>query len=138
MINPDNGRYEAWLLNKHLAFYITRPGAASHLGDEVDYEEYLGSTRRLKFFADAVTANRPTSAAWQMKRMGLRIPAVLRLELTDTLHGLNIDHALRIGFGGIGKAFNPLIRLCFTKSFSDALLKHCLEKWPRLAKHLMN
>lgn len=136
MINPDNDRYRAWFPNEHLAFYITKPGAASHLGDEVFYDEYLDSKRRLKFFADVVTANRPISAAWQMKLMGLRLPAVLSLKLSDTPNGLQIIHELRIGFGGIGIVFDPLIKLYFTKSFSDALLKHCLEEWPRLSKYL--
>ena len=138
MINPDNDRYREWFPNEHLAFYITKPGAINHLGDEVFYDEYLGSTRRLKFFADVITANRPTSAAWQMKLMRLRLPAVLSLELTDTPNGLQIDHELSIGFNGIGKVFDPIIRLYFTKSFSDALSKHCLEEWPRLGKYLTN
>jgi len=138
MINPNNERYQEWFPNEHLAFYITKLGAANHLGDEVYYDEYLGGTRRLKFFADVVTADRPTSAAWQMKLIGLRIPAVLSLELTDTPNGLQINHKLRMGFGGIGKVFDPVIRLYFSKSFSDALLKHCLEEWPRLAIYLSN
>ena len=137
MINPNNDRYQEWFPYEHLAFYITNPGTISHLGDEVFFDEYLGSTHRLKFFADVVIANRPTSAAWQMKLMGLRLPAVLSLKLTDTSNGLQIDHELRIGFNGIGKVLDPLIRLYFTKSFSDALSKHCLEEWPRLGQYLM-
>ncbi|MDO5602524.1 MAG: hypothetical protein Q4G07_07115 [Oscillospiraceae bacterium] len=138
MINPDNDRYQKWFPNEHLAFYITKRGASSHLGDEVYYDEYLGGVHRLKFFAEVVTANRPACAAWQMKRMGLRIPAVLRLELADTPNRLQIDHKLCVGFSGIGKLFDPFIRLYFTKSFADSLSKHCLEECPRLAKYLMN
>lgn len=69
MISPDNKRYRKWFPKEHLVFYITKAGAASHLGDQVYYDGYLGNTRMLKFFAEAVVANRPTSAAWQMELM---------------------------------------------------------------------
>lgn len=137
MIEPDNELYQAWFPEEHLAFFITRLGNTEHLGDEVYYDEYLGGTHRLKFFADVIIAERPATIAWQMKKAGVRLPAVLKLELTDTAGGLQIIHALRVGFGGIGRIFDSLIRLYFTKSFSNALSKHCLEEWPRLAEYLI-
>lgn len=137
MIEPDNARYQAWFPGQHLKFCITKFGNAKHLGDEVYYDEYLGNAYRLKFFADVVLAERPASLAWQMKKIGVRLPAVLKLELTDTAAGLQITHELRIGFGGMGKILDLFIRLYFSKSFSEALSKHCLEEWPRLAEYLM-
>lgn len=73
-----------------------------------------------------------------MKKLGLRLPAFLSLEFTDSAKGLQINHELRIGFDGIGKILDPLIRVYFTKSFADALEKHCLEEWPRLARYHIN
>ena len=137
MIEPDNERYQAWFPKEHLAFCITRFGNTKHLGDEVYYDEYLGGAYRLKFFADVIIAERPTNMAWQMKKAGVRLPAVLKIELTDTPEGLQIIHELCIGFGGIGRIFDLLIRIYFTESFSEALSKHCLEEWPRLAEYLM-
>ena len=136
MISPNNERYRAWWPEEHLEFYITKPGDENHLGDEVYYDEYLGEARRLKFFAAVVAANRPVSIAWQMKKAGLLLPAVLSVEFTDTPQGLQINHELRLGFGGAGKIFDPFIRLYFNKSFADALEKHCLEEWPRLSEYL--
>jgi len=137
MINPINDHYRAWWPDEHLEFYIAKPSDKNHIGDEVYYNEYLGETRRLKFFAAVVIANRPTNIAWQMKKAGIRLPAVLSVEFTDASDGLQINHELRIGFGSVGKILDPLIRLYFTKSFATALEKHCLEEWPRLAQYLM-
>lgn len=61
MINPNSNLYRAWWPEEHLDFHITKPGEISHLGDEVYYDEYLGETRRMKFFADVVIANRPNN-----------------------------------------------------------------------------
>lgn len=138
MINPNNENYCAWWPEEHLKFYITKSGDERHLGDEVYFDEYLGESRRLKFFADVITANRPTNIVWQMKKFGIRFPAFLSLEFTDIEKGLKINHELRIGFGGIGKILNPLIRIYFTKSFANALEKHCLEEWPRLTEYFMD
>lgn len=137
MIKPDSKLYRAWWPEEHLDFHITKPGEISHLGDEVYYDEYLGEIRRLKFFADIVIANRPTNIVWQMKKFGIRLPAFLDLEFVDTANGLKINHELRIGFNGIGIILDPFIRIYFTKSFANALKKHCLEEWPRLAEFYM-
>ena len=138
MINPDNNHYRAWWPEEHLEFNITKLGDKNHLGDEVYYDEYLGEARRLKFFAVVVTAKRPRTIAWQMKKAGVLLPAVLSVAFADTPEGLFINHELKIGFGGIGKVLDLFIRLYFTKSFADALKKHCLEEWPRLAVYLEN
>jgi hypothetical protein len=71
-----------------------------------------------------------------MKKAGLRLPAVLSIEFIDTPKGVKINHELRLGFSGVGKILDPLISLYFTQSVADALEKHCLEEWPRLAKYL--
>jgi hypothetical protein len=136
MSNPVSERYHAWWPEEHLAFFLTKPGESNHLRDEVYYDEYLGKSRRLKFFAVVVAANRPYHVAWQMKMAGVRLPAVLSVKFTDTSEGLEINHELRIGFGGAGKILDPFIRLYFTKSYASALEKHCLEEWPRLAAYL--
>jgi hypothetical protein len=136
MINPDNGRYRAWWPEEHLSFFIVKSRCQDHLGDVVYYDEYVGEARRLKFFATVVEAHYPTSIAWQMKKAGVPLPAVLSVEFTDTPEGVKIQHELRLGFRGVGKILDPLIGLYFTKAFADALEKHCREEWPRLAKYL--
>ncbi len=138
MINPDNDRYREWWPKEHMAFYVVKFGDKNHLDDTVYYDEYLGETRRLKFFAIVTIADRPAQIAWQMKKAGLRLPATLNVKFSDTPDGLRINHELRVGFNGIGKILDLFLRFYLTKSFEQALEKHCLEEWPRLAKYLRN
>ncbi|MCL2355955.1 MAG: hypothetical protein FWC70_02190 [Defluviitaleaceae bacterium] len=134
MINPTDERYSAWWPGEHLQFHIVKRGDENHLGDIVFMDEYLGTGRRLTFFAVVVTANRPFEITWRMKKAGLRLPAYVTLGLKDTPEGVHVRHELRIGYSGFGRILDPFISLYFTKSFRDALEEHCLAEWPKLAE----
>ena len=65
------------------------------------------------------------------------MPAFLELRLLDSTDGVVIEHELRVGYKSIpGRLLDPLIRLYINRSFQDALEKHCLTEWPRLAEML--
>ncbi len=136
MINPNSTAYHQWWPEEHLQFYMIKRGSERHLGDEVFYDEYLGEKRKLAFRAVVITADRPNEAAWQMKKGGIRLPAVLRLELHDTSGGIRVTHKLQVGFRGIGRIFDPLLKLYMSKPFQDALEEHCRTEWPKLAEYL--
>jgi len=136
MINPSTERYSGWWPGEHLEFYIVKPGNQNHVGDIVFMDEYLGSNRRLTFHAQVRRAKRPNQIVWQMKKMGLLLPAYVNLVLKDSPKGLLIKHELRIGYKGIGRILDPLITLYFNKSFQADLTKHCLIEWPKLAEYL--
>jgi len=136
MINPTNERYGAWWPGEHLQFHIVKRGDSSHLGDEVFMDEYLSKNHRLVFHAVVIVADNPNKITWQMKKAGMRLPAVVTLELDDSPEGVKLKHELRIGFSGIGKLFDPIIRLYFNKSFQNALDEHCKIEWDKLAEYL--
>jgi len=137
MINPTTQRYQAWWPGEHLDFRIVKPGDDNHLGDVVFMDEYLGGKgRRLTFHAVVAGVRRPNQIVWQMKKAGLRLPAFVTLNLTDTPDGIVVKHELRIGFRGIGAILDPFIRLYFNKPFRHALEKHCKIEWPLLANYL--
>jgi hypothetical protein len=136
MINPDSRRYREWWAEEHLEFRIVKRGSKEYLGDEVYYDEYLGGKRRLAFFAVVTAAIRPNKIIWQMKKAGTRLPAYLDLELHDSPEGIQIRHELRIGYPGIGRIFDPFIRIYFNKSFRAALEEHCRIEWLKLAEYL--
>ena len=136
MIVPNGRRYSEWWPEEHLEFRIINHGNENHLGDEVYYDEYVGEKRRLAFFAVVTTASGPKRIVWQMKKAGVRLPAYLDLELCDSLEGLQIKHELRAGYEGIGRLFDPFIKLYLNESFQTALEKHCRIEWPRLADYL--
>jgi len=136
MINPCDQRYSDWWPGEHLHFHIAKHGNENHLGDVVFMDEYLGKKRRLTFFAAVITASYPNKIEWQMKKAGLRLPAIVELELNDTDEGVRLKHELRIGYSGIGKLLDPFIKLYFNKSFRKALEEHCKIEWFKLAEYL--
>ncbi|MCL2376033.1 MAG: hypothetical protein FWC76_01425 [Defluviitaleaceae bacterium] len=137
MIAPTSARYRAWWPGEHLEFYIVKHGTKSHLGDVVFMDEYLGGKgRRLTGYAVVVKAKRPNHIVWQMKKAGLRLPIFVSLRLKDTPGGLIVAHEVRIGYRGLGKALDPLIKLYFNKPYRQALETHCKIEWPKLAQYL--
>jgi len=135
MINPADERYRAWWPGEHLRFHIVKHGYDNHIGDVVFMDEYLGKNHRLVFHAVVIVAERPHKIKWQMKKAEIKLPAWVTLELHDSDEGIKLKHELRIGFSGIGKLFNPIIRLYFNKSFQNALDEHCKLEWDKLAEY---
>jgi len=138
MINPCDRRYSEWWPGEHSQFHIVKHGDENHLGDVAFMDEYLGKNRRLTFSAVVITADRPNKIEWQMKKAGLRLPAVVELELHDSDEGVRLKHELRIGYSGIGKVLDPFIKLYFNNSFQNALEEHCEIEWFKLAEYLAN
>jgi len=137
MIDPCDERYSGWWPGEHLQFHIVKHGDENHLGDTVFMDEYLGKNRRLTFHAVVITANAPNKIEWQMKKAGIRLPAVVELSLADSSDGVLLKHELRIGYSGIGRIFDPFIKLYFNKSYQNALLdEHCKIEWFKLAEYL--
>ena len=136
MINPSDERYSEWWQGEHLKFHIVKHGSDNHLGDVVFMDEYLGNNHRLVFYAVVITADHPNKITWQMKKLRLRLPAFVTLELFDSPEGIKLKHELRIGYSGIGKLLDPFIRLYFNKSFQNALDEHCRIEWYRLVEYL--
>jgi len=136
MINPTDERYSAWWPGEHLQFHIVKHGDSNHLGDLVFMDEYLGKNHRLVFHAVVQEAKHPHRITWQMKKAGLRLPAVVTLELQDSSEGVKLKHELCIGYVGIGRILDPFIRLYFNKSFQNALDEHCKIEWYKLAEYL--
>ena len=136
MINPSSKRYREWWPGEHIAFYITKRGDKTHVGDEVFFDEYIGESRRLAFDGVVIRTDFPKVIIWQMKKAGIRLPATLRLDLRDSPGGVKVRHELRIGYNGIGKLLDPFIKLYFNESYSEALTVHCQTEWHKLAVYL--
>ncbi|MCL2350377.1 MAG: hypothetical protein FWC67_02740 [Defluviitaleaceae bacterium] len=138
MINPTDEKYSAWWPGEHLQFHIVKRGKACHTGDIVFMDEYLGKNRRLTFHGKVIKAKKPKQIVWQMQKFGIGLPAYVKLTLKDTPYGLKVKHETKIGYDGLGKLLDPIIKLYFNKSFQKALEKHCLIEWPKLGRYLKN
>ncbi len=137
MINPSDECYCKWWEGEHLQFHISKYGNSEHRGDTVFFDEYLGKKHRLTFFARVVKADKPNIIVWQMVKVGVTLPAFAALRLQDSSQGLMLTHELRLGFGGVGKIFDPFIKLYFNNSFKNALKEHCNIEWFKL-RDLLN
>ena len=132
MINPTDERYSKWWPEEHIKFHIIKHGDSSHHGDLVYFDEKVGENHRLTFRAIVAKANRPNIISWEMISLGIRLPAIVELKLTNASEGLMLRHELRLGYNGIGKPLDYLIGLYFNKSFKNALEAHCNIEWYKL------
>jgi hypothetical protein len=101
-----------------------------HVGDLVRMDEYVGS-HRLRMDAVVVEAVPGQRIAWQLKRW-VRLPAWLRIEVTDQDDGCLVRHIVEIGYRGAGRLLDPLLRLCVSQRFSDELDEHVSTEFQKL------
>ena len=72
---------------------------------------------------------------WQMMK-GVPLPARLALEFVDDDTGVNITHALKAGFEGIGRMIDPILRLYLTGEFAKDMEEHAHIEFTRLVRML--
>lgn len=125
--------YQEWWPGTHLAFHTIKrfPG---DLGNLVYFDEYLGG-RRLRFKGVVVKHTPGREIVWQLKK-GLRLPAWLVLELDDHDAGVTITHTIKVGLAGVGRFFDPLLRLFLNQEFEGDLVQHARTEFKELAKIL--
>lgn len=133
LLNPTDERYRAWWPGTHLQFHVVA-GARGHVGDVVWMDEYVGS-RRLRMSAVVVEAQAGRRITWQFKRW-LRLPGWLRLELVDEPDGCMVRHTVEVGFRGVGRVLDPVLRLYLSAGFAAELDEHVRTEFPRLRAYL--
>jgi hypothetical protein len=97
----------------------------------VYFDEYVGK-RRLKFRGIVVKNIPGKNIVWQMKKV-IKLPAWLALEFEDNDEGVTITHTFKVGFTGIGRLFDPFMKLYFTGGFIKALDEHAHIEFTKLA-----
>ena len=133
MLNCTDEAYQRWWKGMHFAFHTIKrlPG---DIGNIVYFDELVG-TKRLKFTAKVIEIIPGRKLVWQMTQ-GVKLPGWLILEFSDTLDGLEILHTLKIGYQGLGRIFDPLIRLFLSNDFEKALAQHAQIEFTKLAEIL--
>ena len=133
MLNCTDEDYQNWWPGTHLAFHTTKrfPG---DFGNLVYFDEYVGR-RRLKFEGVLIKSIPGKEIVWQMKKV-VRLPAWLVLELDDTDAGVVITHTIKAGFAGVGRLFDPFLRLFLTKDFEQDMEEHAQIEFTKLAEIL--
>jgi hypothetical protein len=133
LLSPSDERYRAWWPGTHLRFHVVA-NARGHVGDVVWMDEYVGS-RRLRMSGVVVEAQPGRRITWQLKRW-LRLPGWLRLELVDQPDGCLVRHAVEIGYRGVGRLLDPILRLYLSPRFAAELDEHIHTEFPRLRDYL--
>lgn len=127
--NPNDSAYQQWWPGTHLHLHPLE-GNGDRVGDRIYMDEYIG-TRRVRMNAIVVEAVRPRKLVWQLEKL-VKLPARLELELADYEGGVAITHTIRAGFGGPGRALDPLLKLYFTSGFAEAMDVHARTEFPLL------
>ena len=133
MLNATDADYQRWWPGTHLAFHTLRryPG---DLGNRVYYDEFVGNYR-LKFNGVLVEVFPSRKLTWQIQKI-VRLPAWLTLEFADSPGQVEITHRLSVGFKGIGRGFDPILRWLISRRFSQDLDQHTRTEFHRLAEFL--
>ena len=78
-------------------------------------------------------ANQPNRIVFQMRKFGLNLPGYLELDFSDTTEGLLLTETLRIGLNGLGKIFDPFIKIVYGKKFYNEFKEHHKREWQNLS-----
>jgi len=135
MIEPTDEAYSNWL-PEHYQYHIVKRGKQTPIGDLVYFDQNISPKHRLKSYAITKVANRPNQIIVQIRMFGINLPAYMELQFTDTANGILLKEELQVGYNGIGKILDPIIRLFINKSFLGALDAHHKKEWARLAEIL--
>ena len=134
MLNCTDADYQEWWPDVHLAFHAIQR-YPNEIGNIVYFDEFIGTTR-LKFKGVVKEYIPGRKITWQMIR-GVRLPTWLEIECKQPTDDLHIVHTLKAGFSGLGKIFDPLIRVYLSENFCVELNDHAQTEFPMLVKLLI-
>jgi hypothetical protein len=133
LLNCTDEDYQRWWKGTHLSFHTIRR-YPNHLGDLVYMDEFVG-TYRLKFKGEVIEIIPGRKLVWQMKKV-VKLPGWLTLELEDSDDGVGIIHTIAVGFNGIGRIFDPILKAYFSNDFGREMDKHAQIEFHKLANIL--
>jgi hypothetical protein len=134
-LNCTDAEYQRWWPGVHLSFHTIKrtPG---DVGNLVVMDEFIGNRRvRAKGLVTEVESGK--RLVWQLRKV-IRLPVWLTLECVERGGTLQLTHTVEAGFNGIGRVFDPLLRLYFSRRFAKALDEHVRTEFPKLRDMLRN
>jgi hypothetical protein len=134
MIYCTDLMYQDWWPNVHMAYH-TLERYPDHIGNFVYFDEYVGK-RRLKSYARLKEYIAGEKLVWQIKSV-IFLPIWITLEFQDTPNGISVSHKLSAGYCGIGKVFDPILKLFFNPSFLCDLDLHVETEFKFLAEKIV-
>jgi hypothetical protein len=133
MVACTDEQYRNWWPGTHLQFHALGQ-ASGGVGDVVVMDEFVGRRRlRLQGVVEAFQPGR--RLVWRFRKL-VPLPGRLSLELTPVPGGVSVHHTVTVGWPGIGRLLDPLLRLYFTPRFTADLDAHVKTEFPLLRDHL--
>jgi hypothetical protein len=135
LLTCDDERYQRWWPGTHLAFH-TLKRTPSNVGNQVYMDEYVGEFH-LRFHAvvkDLVPSRR---ILWQLKALGLLLPAWVSITLMNIADGVRIIHTVSAGYRGLGSKLDFAIRRYLSTRFERQMAEHANTEFNRLRDLLL-
>jgi len=133
MLSCTDERYQSWWPGVHLAFH-TLEQYPDNFGNLVYFDEYIGQ-RRIRFRARISELIAGKRLVYQL-RLFVNLPAWMTLDFHDLPDGVKITHIFVLGYKGLGRVLDPLLKLYFTQNFQKDLEEHAQTEFRLLAKLL--
>lgn len=129
LLQCDDRQYQKWWPGVHLQFH-TRKQYPGNAGNVVYMDEFVGKNR-VKMKGIVLEIMPGKKLRLQLIKI-VKLPVRLLLEFEDKEGGVFIKHIITAGFNGIGKQFDPLLKLYFNDDFRKAMDEHVKTEFPKL------
>lgn len=140
LIDCNDEMYSKSWPGVHIQKHRTKQGGPDHIGDVVYAFEHVGKgslevTMEVTKFTPYSYLEFRCKAGW----IGSLIPIIFYAE-AEELPGdiLHFKNTFKVGWNGIGKIFDPIIRLNFSEEFLAALHHHVSIEWQMISDSLKN
>jgi len=130
LLNCDDDQYRRWWPGTHLAFH-TIHRTPSNVGNLVYMDEYVGDFH-LRFHAVVKDLVPDREIVWQMRALGILLPAWVRITLSQTPDGVTLTHTVSAGYRGVGSLLDILMRRYLSRKFERQMAEHAHIEFNRL------
>ncbi len=133
LLKCSDHQYQSWLPGTHLSYHILKSNSNT-IGSIYCFDEFVGPYR-LRFNARISGYIPGQFLEWQLIRI-IPLPAKLSLRFVDTASGTRLTHQISIGFRGIGKLLDAIIKLLIPKDLEFFLNDHARHEFTLLSEVL--
>ncbi len=126
----DDEAFRRWWPGTHFRLHTVK-GVRGTVGSVIVMEEMIGQ-RRVKVKCELVELVPGRKLVWQVRRPLFRLPVKLIFSLQDDGSGVEVEHAIEVGYQGAGAVLDSLLRLLFPPRFAADKDEHVRTELPKL------
>jgi len=130
----DDEAFRRWWPGTHFHLHTVK-GTPGTPGSVIFMHEMIGQ-RRVKIKCELVELVPGRKLVWQMRRPLFRLPVKLIFTLQDDESGVQVEHAIEVGYAGGGAFLDSLLRLFFPENFAADKDEHVRTELPKLKELL--